>query len=253
MVMIKIRELSKSFDAPSGKHVVFEKINFDLNQGEILSIRGDNGTGKTTLLNIIAGIDVPTVGEIFFENKKDVKVGYVQQDYNSSLLPWFNVKKNIELPLFLKGKSKKYCDEKVKEIIDILGFNKLPITSYPHQLSGGQKQRVAISRALIHNPDILLLDEPFANLDHRTVKELQETILKIHSNWNLSIILVSHEIDHSIFMSDKLIILNGNPASISKSFEINLKRPRDRMIILSNQFSDVRSTILNTENKIYES
>lgn len=250
LIVLKVNNLSKCFSNDIGESEVLSNINFDVNKGEIVGIRGENGSGKTTLFNIISGLDNPTSGEVtLFYNGLNLKmkINVVFQNYNSTLLPWLNIKNNICIPLKLAKVSKFERDKKLKEILEILNFINLPMNSYPHQLSGGQRQKVAIARALIQEPDILILDEPFSNLDNTTSLELQDVIQEIHTQHEISILVVSHNIDQVLYLSDKILVLGKHPATIIKEFDIPFKRKRERGLMLTKEFAEYRNEILKFE------
>jgi NitT/TauT family transport system ATP-binding protein len=245
-VQLEILNLKKEFVTPTGIFHVFEDVSFSVDRGEIIAIKGNNGCGKTTLLNIIAGFENQTFGSVNWI-EKNVKVGVVFQNYGTTLLPWLNVEKNIEIPLLLQRVNKEERKKKIDAVITLLNFNDLPLKNYPHQLSGGQKQRIVIARALINNPDILILDEPFSNLDQKTTNFLQDAILAYSKKHNMSIILVSHEIDHLIYMTDRIISLKGKPSKIDTIFEITLPNIKNRAIFLSDEFESIRNKILKND------
>lgn len=253
MVQIHLEEVGKAFDSPKQHHPVIVDINLTIASGEVLSVRGDNGSGKTTLLNILAGIDKPTNGRVYFEglSGETLRVGYAQQDYTSSLLPWFDVLENVAIPLRLRGIPKIERRDRAEDVLDSLGFKNLPPLAYPHQLSGGQKQKVAIARALIHQPHLLLLDEPFSNLDARTSRDLQETLSEIHELRRPTMVYVSHELDHSIYLADRVLVLFGSPARVVREFIVSFKRPRRRELVLQKHFNEIRADILAQEERLY--
>jgi NitT/TauT family transport system ATP-binding protein len=230
------------------KNEVLRDINLSIAPGESVVIRGANGVGKTTLLNIVAGILRPTHGTVEYgiPPAEYAQCAFVPQDYTSSLLPWFNVVDNIAIPLRLRGVKKLVRVERTLALLDELGFS-LPATAFPHQLSGGQRQRVAIARALIANPSVLLLDEPFANLDTRTVRELEEALLKVQEVRGVSFLLVSHDIDSSILLAHRIALLSGYPAEIGAFFPVPIPRPRQRNMMFSVEFARVRASVLIAE------
>lgn len=251
MVEIEIRQLSRTFGGGSSKPVI-EGIDLDVAKGEVVAIRGDNGTGKTTLLNLISGIDEPTQGSISFSSLdgEQLRVGYAQQDYTSSLLPWFDVLENVSIPLRLQGVPRSERRRIAGDLLQSLGFI-LPFTAYPHQLSGGQKQRIAVARALIHRPHILLLDEPFANLDAHTSRDLQEVLLSVHYEKQQTILFISHDLDHCVYFADRILFLSGRPANISKEFSVPLTRPRNRNMLLTSAYNSIRSSVIAEEEIAY--
>ena len=256
MTSIKISNLDVSFLRNDSLIEVLRGVSFEVAPGEIVAIRGPNGAGKTTLLNIVAGLLEPSAGEISFSpsqfNGLSIPVAFVQQDYTSSLLPWFNAIDNIAIPLRLKGTRVDLRRQMAKEIVRELGFQELPLDSYPHQLSGGQKQRIAIARALISEPRVLILDEPFANLDSNTCRELEELLHRIHSTTGMTILFVSHDLDSSIYLSDKIVLLHGQPASVSRILPVPLARPRNRDDFFSNGFNTVRELVIKEEEGQHE-
>lgn len=249
MSALKVDNISKSFDAPDGVKEVLTAIDFSVNKGEIIGIRGENGSGKTTLFNIIAGIENATNGRVSINKDSDInfRMGVVFQNYSSTLLPWLNVKDNICIPLKISGLSKVDKEIHLKKVIDLLKFHTLPLKNYPHQLSGGQRQRVAIARALIQEPGILILDEPFSNLDFQTSLDLQDVLQEIHTSTNIAIMVVSHNIDHILYLADRVLVLGGHPSKIVKEFLIDIPRPRKRTVLVSAKFEDIRNKILEFE------
>jgi len=249
-ISLKVENLSKSFSNHIGKVDVLSNINFELSRGEIIGIRGENGSGKTTLFNIIAGIEQSSSGRIYFPDEdihRKPRINVVFQNYNSTLLPWLNVRKNICIPLKLANINKKEQNERLDNLLHKLDFSNLPINFFPNQLSGGQRQRVAIARALIQEPDILILDEPFSNLDNSTSLELQDILQDIHIQYNLSILLVSHNIDQVLYLADRFLVLGNHPSTIIKEFVVPFKRKRERKLILTKEFAELRNSILDYE------
>lgn len=252
MVEITVDRLAKSFVHDGGSKEVLRDINLRVRAGEVIAIRGDNGTGKTTLLNIVVGIEPLSAGTVHFSQVPNgrLRVGYVQQDYTSSLLPWFDVLDNVSIPLRLQGVASGERRSRADQLLDTMGFHMLPRNAYPHQLSGGQKQRVALARALVNEPHLLVLDEPFANLDAHTTRDLQETLCQIHHRKSPTVLYVSHDLDQ-FFLADRVLLLNGSPAGIAAEFEVALKRPRSREMILYKEYAAVRAKILAHEETLY--
>ena len=250
LIALKVNNLSKCFHNQIGFSEVLSNISFEVLKGEIIGIRGENGSGKTTLFNIIAGIDNETSGEVvLFQNDQNSKmrINVVFQNYNSTLLPWLNIRKNICIPLKLNNISKTERENKLTELLEKLNFLNLPMDSFPNQLSGGQRQKVAIARALIQEPDILILDEPFSNLDNTTSLELQDVIQEIHTQHKISILVVSHNIDQVLYLSDRILVLGNHPTTIVKEYNIPFKRKRTRELMLTKEFANYRNKILEFE------
>ncbi|MDR1911979.1 MAG: ABC transporter ATP-binding protein [Helicobacteraceae bacterium] len=227
---LEIRDVTKRYKAEGGG--IFEALSnasFVVDAGEFVSIVGPSGCGKTTLLRLIAGLDNDYEGVILLENKRvegaSLDRGIVFQDHR--LLPWLTLKENVALSLINLNGVASEKDRIVKEHIELVrleGFE----NAYPHQLSGGMAQRAAIARALAHSPAILLLDEPLGALDAITRIRLQEELQRIWRSQGVSMILVTHDVEEAIFLSDKIVVMNANPGRIVEEIKITLPEPRDR-------------------------
>ncbi len=227
--MITLEKLSKSFLQEGHQKVVLQDIDLNVNEGEFLCIVGPSGCGKTTLLRMIAGLDFPTTGRVL-EGETGIsgpsrERGYVFQQY--SLFPWLNVLENVNFGLELQGIEEKERDQKTREYLKMVGLSQFE-NSYPKELSGGMKQRVAIARSLVNNPHVLLMDEPFSALDVQSRHKLQEELVRIWKEEQKTVIFVTHNVDEAVFLADRVVVLSRNPGKIIKSFQIDLKRIRDR-------------------------
>lgn len=254
MIAISVVELCKSFLIDKGYVRVLDNISVNINAVEVTVIRGENGCGKTTFLSIIAGFLAPTSGTIAFPERKGEKqnIGFVFQDFSNSLFPWRTAMDNICLPLEIQEKSKKNRYHEADEILDLLGFDDIPLTYYPHQLSGGQKHRVAIARSLISRPSVLLFDEPFANLDVESERRLKRVIHFLREKLNVTVVLVTHDIDTSIILADRIVVLSSRPASIVAEIAVNLPRPRLETYLYDEHFYVIRRQILEMEGRVVE-
>lgn len=241
----------KAFISDEKRTVVIDDISLEIKQGEFLTIIGPSGCGKSTLLKIIAGLDTDYVGKVHIENRRIVEPGinqgFIFQEHR--LFPWLTVEQNIAADLNLRNPKVK---QKVAEIIQIVrldGYEK----AYPSALSGGMSQRVAIARALIREPEVLLLDEPFGALDAFTRKHLQDVLLQIWQKKKITMILVTHDIDESIYLGTKLAILRAKPGALQKVMPIKLSFPRDRT---DSSFQYLRQEVLKefekTKEVVYE-
>ena len=244
--ILKIREVSRTFIDPNGNEKrVLDNINLSVFRGEFISILGSSGCGKTTLLRLIAGLDAVQEGKILLDGERikgtDPKRGYVFQQ--GCLFPWLTIEDNIAMGLKARGVYKQN-KHRVQEFIDkigLTGFEK----NFPHQISGGMAQRVAIARALINDPELLLLDEPMGALDSFTRADIQNMLLDLRKERNTTMILVTHDIDEALYLSDRIVIMTPRPGRISEVLEISDSFPRDRG---SSIFLEKRAKILERFN-----
>jgi NitT/TauT family transport system ATP-binding protein/sulfonate transport system ATP-binding protein len=203
-------------------------IHLAVRRGEFLSIIGSSGCGKTTLLRLIAGLDTPESGELVLDGEKITEPGpqrgYVFQQ--GSLFPWLTVEKNIASGLKARGIYKENKAEVARyiELIGLKGFAQ----AFPHQISGGMAQRVAIARALINNPAVLLLDEPMGALDSFTRADIQDKLLELWKKNRTTMILVTHDVDEAIYLSDRIVIMTPRPGEIKEIMAVNIPHPRHR-------------------------
>jgi ABC-type nitrate/sulfonate/bicarbonate transport system ATPase subunit len=241
---VRVHEICKSFpvpDAPDTSRLALGGISFSIGAGELVSLVGPSGCGKSTLLRLIAGLDVSDSGELLVGNEKIVgptaERGLVFQDPN--LFPWLTVRRNIEAGLAARGVLREKRNE-VDEFMRLVGLEAFG-NAYPHHLSGGMAQRVALARALINHPRVLLLDEPLGALDAFTRMRMQDEVLRLWENRRTTMLLVTHDIDEAIYMSDRILIMTPAPGRIDRQIDIELARPRDRT---SDSFLRFRSEIL---------
>jgi len=218
-----------------------DAISFSVTAGELICIVGPSGCGKSTLLRLVAGLDFPNSGELRVGTEAIVgpsaERGLVFQDPN--LFPWLTVRRNVQAGLVALGMLREKRRE-VSEFIHLVGLEGFADV-YPHQLSGGMAQRVALARALITHPRVLLLDEPLGALDAFTRMRMQDEVLRLWQVRLTTMILVSHDIDEAIYMSDRILIMTPRPGRIDRTIQVNLARPRDRS---SPEFLRLRSEIL---------
>ena len=241
MEFLEVENLSKNYS----KIKVLNNISFKIKKGEFVSIFGPNGCGKTTILNLISGLDKEYKGKIKFKNK-DFKLGYVFQNPNDSILPWEKVIENISL-----GK-KALDDKKIFEILKEVNLWKFR-DKYPYQLSGGMKQLLAISRAFIYDCDFLILDEPFSSLDYYMVLKVRENLRKLYEQKKPTILFVSHNIDDAIMLSDKIILLSKQPGKIIGVINVVFPNSRNDSLILSKKFLEYKKKILGAiKNEVKE-
>ena len=229
------------------EQLVAANISFDVKAGEIVSIVGPSGCGKTTLLKSLAGLIKPTGGTIRFQGKvvQGVPDGLaiVFQEYGRSLLPWTTVNGNIELPLRYQSITPDECRRRVAESLQAVDLSRFG-ERYPWQLSGGMQQRVAIARALAYQPKLLLMDEPFASVDAQTRADLEDLVAAVRDQFEITIVLVTHDIDESVYLSDRVIVLSRPPSTVLAQVDIDISRPRDQIKTRAmQQFVEKRSEI----------
>jgi NitT/TauT family transport system ATP-binding protein len=231
--IIEIRNLTKVFAVNRGVLTVFDDLSYQIEKGGFLSIVGPSGCGKSTLLKLISGLDTPTRGTVVFNDRPVIGPArgmiYVFQQYTKSIFPWRTVIQNVEFGLTAaKSLGRREAREKCLEYIRLVGLDGYE-HYHPYQLSGGMQQRVCIARALICEPDVLLMDEPFSAVDAMTRAILQELILKIWETIPVTILFVTHDVEEAVFLSSRVLSLSRAPATIREDLVIDLPYPRDQI------------------------
>ncbi len=248
--LVFIENVSKVYPTAQGPYPVLEDVNLTVYNGEFVCVIGHSGCGKTTLLNMVSGFNKPSTGEVRLRSHKITRPGpdrmMVFQNY--CLLPWKTAFENVHLAVkrVYPDKSKAEQHEIVREHLELVGLTEAA-NKRPHQLSGGMKQRVAIARALAIRPEVLILDEPFGALDAITKEELQEELLKIWQDHRCTVLMITHDIDEALFLSDRLVMMtNGPSAHIGEILEIPFERPRVRSRIMEDpRFYELRNEALD--------
>lgn len=245
--ILELKHIDRTYvdgEEPSTATVVeaLKDINLEVYEGEFISIIGASGCGKTTLLRLIGGLDRPQAGQVVLNQVPitgpDPQRGYVFQQ--GSLFPWLTVEQNIGAGLKARHVYREQ-KEKVTDYVHLIGLDGFE-KAFPHQISGGMAQRVAIARALINDPEVLLLDEPMGALDSFTRADLQDKLLEIRAQNDATMILVTHDVDEAIYLSDRIVIMTPRPGRISEVLEVGLPHPRNRA---GTEFTNLRRKILD--------
>lgn len=240
---VRFENVDKVFPLDGEYLEVLDAINLNIKSGEFISIVGNSGCGKSTLLKMLVGLDSPTKGKIVVGDRvvsePRADVGMVFQE--ARLFPWLSIEKNISFGI-ANNVAKENRQRIVKEAIELVGLHGFE-KAYPAQLSGGMQQRASIARALVGEPEVLLLDEPFGALDAFTRITMQNEVLKIWEKEKRTMILVTHDIDEAIFLSDRIVILSERPGNIKEIINVDLPRPRDRS---RQEFLNIRKKILTS-------
>lgn len=230
--VLSVRNLKKVYKTDGGDIEAVRNLTFDLKAGELACLVGPSGSGKTTLLKCISGLMAPTEGEVLLDGIRvsgpPKKMAVVFQEYGRSLFPWMRVRENVELPLKNQGMPRAERDKLVDEALEAVGLSHVP-RSYPWQLSGGMQQRVAIARAVAYQPEVLLMDEPFAAVDAQTRADLEDLIRTVWRKLGITVLFVTHDIDESIYLGERVIILSSSPTVIQEDLAIDLPDERDQL------------------------
>jgi NitT/TauT family transport system ATP-binding protein len=248
-VKIQVKDLWKIFEPSaksSGGTEALREINFEIQEGEILCLLGPSGCGKTTILNIVAGFQKPSRGEVLVNggrvDKPGPDRGVIFQEHG--LFPWRTVLQNIIFGPQMTGRQLQESLTLAEQYINLIGLSGFR-DHYPHELSGGMQQRVAIARVLVNQPDILLMDEPFGKLDAQTRATMQILLLDVWEKIRPTILFITHDIDEAIFLGDRILVMSCRPGKISKEFKVTLNRPRDYEIVTSSAYLEIKREILS--------
>jgi NitT/TauT family transport system ATP-binding protein len=232
MHILEINGLSKTYGAGANVVKALDHVTFGVREGELLCVVGPSGCGKTTLVRCLAGLLRPSQGNLKLHGKPIVgpppDMAVVFQEYSRSLMPWMSVRSNVALPLLHKPMSTSKRAALVEKALGSVGLSHC-MDRYPWQLSGGMQQRVAIARALAYEPQILLMDEPFASVDAQTRAELEDLTLRVRTEFGVTVLVVTHDIDEAVYLGDRVVVLTRPPTTVQEVLDVPLPHPRDQM------------------------
>lgn len=246
---LELTQVGIDFPTPKGPFTALCDVNLNITKGEFISLIGHSGCGKSTVLNIVAGLHQATSGGVILDNAEVKEPGPERAVVfqNHSLLPWLSVYKNVELAVkqTLRGKSKIEIREWVMHNLELVHMTHA-IDKLPSEISGGMKQRVGIARALAMEPKVLLMDEPFGALDALTRAHLQDSLMEIHADLGNTVIMITHDVDEAVLLSDRIVMMtNGPAATVGEILQVNLPRPRDRLVLADNpEYNHYRHEVL---------
>jgi NitT/TauT family transport system ATP-binding protein len=245
---LEVRDLSKTYGAGDGAVAAIDDLTFEVAPGEFLCIVGPSGCGKTTLLKCLSGLLHPTSGAAFLEGRLIEKspdgLALVFQEYSRSLLPWMTVGGNVRLPLLGQRVRKTERRSRAADALAAVGLTGFE-DKHPWQLSGGMQQRAAIARALAYQPHLLLMDEPFASVDAQTRADLEDLVLDVHARYGITVVFVTHDIDESVYLADRIIVLTHRPTTVKEIVPVPLPRPRDQIATKElPEFTQIRGRVI---------
>jgi NitT/TauT family transport system ATP-binding protein len=222
---IAIRQLSKNYDLGGDQVKALDTFDLDIADGEFVCVLGPSGCGKTTLLRMLAGLETPSQGEIIVRRKAQGRPLTSMIFQETSVFPWMRVRDNVGFGLRIRGVPRLEQQATVQRFLDLCGLAQFA-DAYPHQLSGGMKQRVSVARAFANDPEILLMDEPFAALDEQTKITLQQELLRLWNETRKTVVFITHSIDEALVLADRVIVMSGRPGRPIADLAVNFPRPR---------------------------
>jgi NitT/TauT family transport system ATP-binding protein len=243
---IEIRGLTKRF----GGSYIYRNFDLDLQEGEFISIFGPNGCGKSTFINLISGMTPIDAGTVLYDGKtiRQTRISYVFQNYREALFPWMRSINNIQYPLKMLGLDKTTRAHRVDELLAEFDIQ-IDLNRYPYELSGGQQQMVSILRALVTDPEVLFLDEPFSALDYEMTLFMRERLQQVFLKRQNTMILVSHDLEEAIQLANRVLLLTRRPTRVAETVAVDVPWPRDSRSLTSPEFVAIKSHCLEVFNR----
>jgi NitT/TauT family transport system ATP-binding protein len=230
--MLRVEHLKKTYGEGKDAVEAIGDLEFEVHEKEFVCVVGPSGCGKTTLLKCMSGLLQPTAGEARLHGRPidgpPERMALVFQEYSRSLFPWMTVRQNVAFPLRRKKLDKGSGQELVENAVRSVDLTRF-LDRYPWELSGGMQQRVAIARALAYQPEIMLMDEPFASVDAQTRADLEDLILEVRREYGVTVVFVTHDIDESVYLGDRIVVLTPAPTTVQEVLEVDLPEPRDQL------------------------
>jgi len=244
---LDVRGLNKVYEGSGRRVEAVRDLTFTVDAGELVCLVGPSGCGKTTLLKCMGGLLTPTAGEVLLGGRKvsgpPPGMAFVFQEYGRSLFPWMRVGENVELPLKQKDLSKARRRELVADALESVGLTEAA-GAYPWQLSGGMQQRVAIARALAYEPEVLLMDEPFAAVDAQTRADLEDLVRGLWRERGITILFVTHDIDEAVYLGERVVVLSASPTVVQEQLKVDLPVERDQLHTrVAPRFAELRTHV----------
>ncbi|GAB7003090.1 ABC transporter ATP-binding protein [Nocardioides sp. AN3] len=248
-VRLSVQGVSKGYGSGATRKEVLADLSFDVHSGEFVCIVGPSGAGKTTLLKCLTGLHPVGAGRVLLDGEEitgpPARMAMVVQEYTRSLMPWLTVAKNVALPLKNLPIDKAERKRRIADALAEVGLSDVP-DSYPWQLSGGMQQRVAIARALAYRPEVLVMDEPFASVDAQTRADLEDLMLRVRDDFGITIVLVTHDIDEAVYLSDRVVVLTKGPCTVDEIVPVDLPGKRDQIATKGDsRFAELRAHVFS--------
>lgn len=246
--MLSVKNIQRTYGVGANAIEAISDLSLDVDDGEFVCIVGPSGAGKTTLLKCLSGLMTPTTGTVTLDGElvtePPEKMASVFQDYSRSLMPWLTVERNVSLPLRNKFPSATDRKQRVAQALDEVGLTGFG-SRYPWELSGGMQQRVAIARGLAYQPEILLLDEPFASVDAQTRADLEDLTQQVQIATGVTMLLVTHDIDEAVYLADRVVVMSARPSVVLETVQVDLPRPRSQVTTKSlPEFAELRAHVM---------